>query len=50
MADHLRTEFVLEALDMAPWTREPEQGFVHHSDRGADSRASRSDGAARRLA
>ncbi len=35
MADHLRTELVLEAVDMALRERRPQQGeLVHHSDRG----------------
>ena len=34
MGDSLRTELVLEALDMALWAREPQAGLVHHSDRG----------------
>ncbi len=34
MASHLRTELVLEALDMALWQRCPEQ-VMHHSDRGS---------------
>jgi putative transposase len=34
MADHLRTELVLDALNMAVWNRRPEPGLVHHSDRG----------------
>jgi putative transposase len=34
MADHLRTELVLEALGMAVWQRRPAQGVVHHSDHG----------------
>jgi putative transposase len=34
MADHLRTELVLDALDMALGTRRPAAGLVHHSDRG----------------
>jgi len=33
MADHLRTELVLEALNMALWQRRPEE-VVHHSDQG----------------
>ena len=33
MASHLRTELVLEALDMALWQRRPED-VVHHSDQG----------------
>jgi putative transposase len=32
MAEHLRTELVLDALDMAIWNRRPAQGLVHHSD------------------
>ena len=35
MADHLRTELVLDAVGMALFTRKPERGqLVHHSDRG----------------
>ena len=34
MTDHLRTELVLEALEMALWNRRPEPGLVHHSDQG----------------
>lgn len=34
MRDHLRTELVLEALDMAIHNRRPARGLVHHSDRG----------------
>jgi putative transposase len=34
MADHLRTELVVDALDMAIWNRRPEPGLVHHSDQG----------------
>ena len=33
MATHLRTELVLEALNMAIWKRRPEQ-VIHHSDQG----------------
>jgi len=33
MATHLRTELVLEALNMALWQRRP-LGVIHHSDRG----------------
>lgn len=33
MAGHLRTELVLEALNMAIWQRRP-QKVIHHSDRG----------------
>jgi putative transposase len=34
MADHLRTELVLAALDMTLWTRRPDPGVIHHSDHG----------------
>jgi putative transposase len=34
MADHLRTELVLDALEMALWNRRPGAGLVHHSDHG----------------
>lgn len=35
MANHLRTEIVLDALNMAIYTRRPEPGLIHHSDRGS---------------
>jgi putative transposase len=34
MADHLRTELVVDALEMALWNRQPKPGLVHHSDQG----------------
>jgi putative transposase len=34
MADHLRTELVLAALNMALSTRRPDPGVIHHSDHG----------------
>jgi putative transposase len=34
MADHLRSELCLEALEMALHQRRPGQGLLHHSDRG----------------
>ena len=33
MATHLRTELVLDALNMATWQRRPER-VIHHSDQG----------------
>jgi len=35
MADHLRTELVVGALEMALWRRRSPSGVVHHSDRGS---------------
>jgi putative transposase len=35
MSDSLRTELVVNALEMALWRRKPSSGLVHHSDRGA---------------
>ena len=35
LADHLRTDLVLEALRMALGLRRPEAGLLHHSDRGS---------------
>jgi putative transposase len=34
MADHLRTELCLDALEMAIQRRHPGDGLIHHSDRG----------------
>jgi putative transposase len=34
MANHLRTELVLDALEMALWNRRPSPGLIHHSDHG----------------
>jgi putative transposase len=33
MAPHMRTELVVDALEMAVWKRGPVAGLVHHSDR-----------------
>lgn len=35
MAEHLRTELVVEAVDMALWRRRPVRGVIHHSDQGS---------------
>ena len=34
MESHLRTELVVDALQMAVWRRKPAAGLVHHSDQG----------------
>jgi putative transposase len=34
MADHLRTELVVDALEMALWNRRPTTEVIHHSDHG----------------
>ena len=34
MAEHLRTELVVGALEMAVWNRRPGEGVIHHSDHG----------------
>ena len=38
MAEHLRTELVMEAVDMAMWRRRPRPGGIHHSDQGSQDR------------
>lgn len=35
IADHIRTELVVDALEMARWQRRPEPGTILHSDRGS---------------
>jgi putative transposase len=35
MANNLRTELVLDAVNMALYTRRPSPGVIHHSDRGS---------------
>jgi putative transposase len=34
MADHLRAELVVGALELAVWNRRPGEGVIHHSDHG----------------
>ena len=42
MANHLKTELVLDALNMAIYNRRPEPGLIHHSDRGSQGGFNRS--------
>ena len=35
IADHIRSELVVDALQMASWRRQPDPGAVVHSDRGS---------------
>ncbi len=35
MAEHLRSELVIDAVDMATWRRRPRPGVIHHSDQGS---------------
>jgi transposase InsO family protein len=42
MTNHLRTELVLDAFNMAVWNRRPDEGLIHHSDRGCQPRFNRS--------
>jgi hypothetical protein len=35
MADHLRAELVVDALEMALYRRRPQRGLIHHSDMGS---------------
>jgi putative transposase len=44
MADHLRSELVIDAVDMAVWRRRPTPGVIHHADQGRQDRAWPSDG------
>lgn len=36
MADHIRSELVVDALQIAIWNRHPAPGTIHHSDHGVD--------------
>jgi transposase InsO family protein len=38
MAEHMRAELVVEALEMAVWQRKPDRGLIHHSDQGSQPR------------
>lgn len=42
MADHLRTELVLDAVGMAIFNRKPDPGLIHHNDRGLQGEFNRS--------
>jgi putative transposase len=42
MADHMRAELVVDALQMALARRQPGRGLICHSDQGSQSSASRS--------
>ena len=44
IADHLRTELVVNALDMACWRRKPQpaSGLIHHADHGTQGGFKRS--------
>ena len=37
MAEHMRAELVVDALEMAVGRRRPDAGLVHHSDRGGNT-------------
>jgi putative transposase len=42
MADHMRSELVVDALNMAVARRRPAAGLIHHSDQGSQTRLKRS--------
>jgi transposase InsO family protein len=35
MSNNLKTELVVDAVNMAIYTRRPSPGLIHHSDRGS---------------
>ena len=35
MTNHLSTELVVDALEMALWRRKPDVALIHHTDRGS---------------
>jgi transposase InsO family protein len=41
IADHMRSELVVDALQMARWNRQPAAGTILHSDRGAQGEFNR---------
>jgi putative transposase len=41
MADHMRSDLVVDALNMAVARRQPEAGLIHHSDQGSQPRLNR---------
>jgi transposase InsO family protein len=42
MADHMRAELVVDALQMALARRRPAPGLIHHSDQGSQPELNRS--------
>jgi hypothetical protein len=42
MADHMRADLVVDALNMAIARRRPEAGLIHHSDQGSQFELNRS--------
>ena len=42
IADHMRSELVVDALQMATWRRNPEPGAIVHADRGSQGGFNRS--------
>ena len=42
MAEHMRSDLVVDALQMALARRQPEAGLIHHSDQGSQPGLNRS--------